>query len=96
MADGSSSSRACHYCGKPSPVVRLTRDHIVPRFAVRALRLPSSHVLYGMNLVPACQPCNGEKGAFRSECRCLRCRRAWDTYIVLVQVVGNGKMLVAA
>ena len=96
MTSASSSRRACHYCGKTAVVGRLTKDHIVPRFAVRALRLPSSHVLYGMNLVPACQPCNGEKGSLRSSCRCLKCRRAWDTYIVLVNVIGNGKMLVAA
>ena len=74
-------------------MARLTRDHIVPRFAVRALRLPSSHFFFGMNVVPACQPCNGEKGSRRPTCTCFRCRRALDTFIVLV---GDGKMLVAA
>lgn len=85
-----SSRRVCHYCGLAG---RLTRDHIVPRFAVRALRLPSSHIFFGLNLVPACGPCNGEKGCMPPSCRCFQCRRAWDTFLVLV---GDGKMLLAS
>lgn len=94
MAEGA-SLRACHYCGKTAATARMTRDHIVPRFAIRALRLPSGHVLFGLNLVPACSPCNGEKGSLPSTCRCLKCRRARDTFIVLVNTYGDEKMLVA-
>lgn len=62
--------RICHYCDEPAT----TRDHIVPR----ALALYLGSNLGQINVVPACQPCNGRKGMDRSDCPCMRCRDAWD------------------
>jgi len=46
---------ACVYCGdEPVDQRTLTRDHLTPRSRNGANRL--------FNVVPACSPCNGEKG----------------------------------
>lgn len=75
--------RVCHYCEVTSEQVQLTRDHIVPRHRVRVLRLQGNHPFYGLNLVPACQPCNGRKGGDRGWCDCGRCSMAWTIFTKL-------------
>jgi hypothetical protein len=77
------SSRLCHYCERGAPEVFMTRDHIVPRYRVRALRLPGGHPFFGMNLVPACGPCNQLKGYFARMCSCPKCIKAWDVFLIL-------------
>lgn len=67
----------------------MTKDHIVPRYRVRALRLHGGHLFFGLNLVPACRDCNGLKGYAARMCSCPRCWQAWDTFVVLkVQLLG--------
>ncbi len=65
----------------------MTKDHIVPRYRVRALRLDGGHFFFGLNLVPACGPCNGLKGYMARMCSCAKCWRAWDAYLVLRGIV---------
>jgi hypothetical protein len=77
------ASRRCHYCQRGAPEVFMTRDHIVPRYRVRALRLHGGHLFFGMNLVPACSDCNGLKGYMARMCSCVKCVKAWDVYLVL-------------
>ncbi len=78
-----SGSRLCHYCARGAPEVFMTRDHIVPRYRVRALRLPGGHPFFGMNLVPACGDCNQFKGYEARLCECTKCWKAWDYFQVL-------------
>lgn len=85
------ASRLCHYCERGAPEVRMTRDHIVPRYRVRALRLPGGHPLFGMNLVPACEDCNQLKGHSARMCDCVKCVRAWNTYLVLRELVASSR-----
>jgi hypothetical protein len=65
----------------------MTRDHIVPRYRVRALRLPGGHRFFGMNLVPACVDCNQLKGHWARMCSCSKCWQAWDMFVVLKQAI---------
>lgn len=60
----------CHYCGGPAG----TRDHIVPRSALRRAGLINSQV---PNVVPACERCNQLKADRRSDCDCTTCLTAW-------------------
>lgn len=80
-------SRRCHYCPRGAPEVPMTRDHIVPRYRVRALRLPGGHFFFGLNLVPACDDCNQLKAYMARMCSCPKCWKAWDTFLVLKEVV---------
>lgn len=64
----------------------MTKDHIVPRYRVRALRLVGGHLFFGMNLVKACEPCNQLKGYFARMCDCPKCVRAWDVFVVLREI----------
>lgn len=43
----------CNYCGLSSEVIKLTKDHVIPK-KKGGKRLG--------NIVPACQPCNSIKG----------------------------------
>ncbi|MGD8701285.1 MAG: HNH endonuclease [Desulfosarcina sp.] len=45
----------CHYCGRQTPAVALTMDHVVP--------LARGGKSTKGNLVPACKPCNTKKSA---------------------------------
>lgn len=92
----SAPSRICHYCERGAPEVRMTRDHIVPRYRVRALRLPGGHPLFGMNLVPACEDCNQLKGWAARMCDCSKCERAWNTYVLLRELVTETRRRAAA
>lgn len=67
----------------------MTKDHIVPRYRVRALRLMGGHPFFGMNLVKACTDCNQLKGYFARMCSCSKCVRAWDVFVVLRAVRAN-------
>lgn len=53
----------CAYCRRPWPRGLLTRDHVVPR---------AKGGRDGRNIVPACPPCNQEKGS-----RTVREYAAW-------------------
>lgn len=77
------STRRCHYCGVGAPERPMTKDHIVPRYRVRALRLDGGHFFFGLNLVPACEPCNQLKAYQARMCSCAKCWQAWDAYLVL-------------
>ena len=77
------STRRCHYCQRGAPEVPMTRDHIVPRYRVRALRLNGGHFFFGLNLVPACSECNQLKGYMARMCSCDKCWKAWDAFLVL-------------
>lgn len=83
-----SDTRRCHYCGTGGI---LTRDHIVPRYRVRSLRLPGNHPFFNANVVPACGPCNTRKGGGRGPCVCEKCRYAWSQFMLLK--IGVGKVL---
>lgn len=84
------STRACHYCRRGAPDAPMTKDHIVPRYRVRALRLEGGHPFFALNLVPACEPCNQFKGYEARLCYCQRCWIAWDTYVILRdQILGS-------
>jgi hypothetical protein len=68
-------SLTCHYCGERAE----GEDHIVPR---ADLPKPLSKLPYWFranDVVPACQPCNGDKAWFRSDCVCSHCTWAWST-----------------
>jgi len=68
-------SLTCHYCGKRAE----SEDHIVPR---ADLPKPLSTLPYWFRsqfVVPSCQPCNGEKSWFRSDCACAHCTWVWST-----------------
>lgn len=83
----STSFRVCHYCGRGADVkVSMTKDHIVPRYRVRALRLVGGHWFFGLNLVKACEPCNQLKGYYARMCDCTKCVRAWDAFVVLREI----------
>lgn len=58
----------CHYCNKVFPASKITKDHIVPRSKGGA------NAAY--NIVPACRPCNQDKGDKRPTCDCEKCREA--------------------
>jgi len=75
--------QSCHYCQTHMTVRPLTRDHIVPRYRVRSLRLPSNHPFFGVNTVRSCQPCNSKKGGKPPSCPCERCRYAWAQFLLL-------------
>lgn len=77
------STRRCHYCDVGASEAPMTKDHIVPRYRVRALRLDTGHFFFAMNLVPACTECNGLKGYMARMCSCPKCWMAWDAYLVL-------------
>ena len=68
-------STLCHYCGGRAT----TEDHVVPRCD---LPRPQSRLPYwfrSMNVVPACSPCNNDKGPYRSDCLCAQCTWCWNT-----------------
>lgn len=69
-----SVGRPCHYCSAPAS----TRDHIVPRFLVPRLDVPTW--FRQLNIVPACAPCNHLKGHRRARCECSHCTAAWSEY----------------
>lgn len=56
---------ACHYCGAPATTV----DHVVP------LASGGTHAV--INTVPACRPCNEQKGQSMYESHCQGCADAW-------------------
>lgn len=71
---------ACHYCGRrEADGVVLTRDHIVPRSAVRAGG-GAGRAEGKRNIVMACRGCNARKGAMRASCACRKCRWAWKKW----------------
>lgn len=76
---GAYASGVCHYCGRHAT----TDDHIVPRsaFAVHQSALPYWYRQH--NIAPACQPCNGFKGNYRSECVCAQCTWTWKVALAL-------------
>ena len=61
--------RPCHYC-KTRPGT--TRDHIIAK---------SWGGRGKANLVPACGPCNNDKGNLPPTCSCLTCVRAVTRWI---------------
>lgn len=60
------SNSDCHYCGAPATTV----DHVVP--------LSVGGTSAQRNTVPACRPCNEEKGASALPNHCTDCAAAWD------------------
>jgi hypothetical protein len=60
----------CHYCGKAPGA---TLDHIVPDL------FGGKYALW--NLVPACQPCNHDKGSKWPTCECEKCQNAIKRHI---------------
>lgn len=77
--------RSCFWCNARLPPNRVTKDHLVPQWAVLALpvlRNPLAPMIVG-----ACRPCNQAKGGMppavfyrvrASPEKCLLERRRWD------------------
>ena len=60
----------CHYCGEAPGA---TLDHIVPAL------FGGKYMLW--NLVPACQPCNHDKGSQWPTCECEKCQNAIKRHV---------------
>lgn len=78
-ASGAYASSVCHYCGRHAT----TADHIVPRSAFTAHQSALPYWYRQHNITPACQPCNGFKGNYRSDCECEQCRWTWQVALAL-------------
>ena len=81
---GAYASSACHYCGKRAT----TDDHIVPRSAFTMHQSALPYWYRQHNIAPACQPCNGFKAHFRSDCVCAQCTWAWQVALALFLPIG--------
>jgi hypothetical protein len=53
---------------------------VVPQRKLKKLELHSAHPFHAINIVPACGPCNNQRGSKRSDCGCERCTGLWVAY----------------
>lgn len=81
---GAYDSGICHYCGRHAS----TDDHIVPRAAFTVLQAELPYWFRAHNIAPACKPCNGFKGSYRSDCECDQCLWVWKVAVAMFLPAG--------